>query len=938
MQGPRCSVPLAIAKTRDFSSDCFLFSCAMYKRKHADSRVSAPFKPPRTARKEDSLPLTGNRRPLLSLPQPSSKNHNSNSSVDASKKSWTSANTGNSSNELKHASHSHDQRENAFKPTSQREPTVMTGTSNELKNMSVSLETNGHASQEASEVVTQADVNQKYTVVWRKITTKKIITWDGDGTLTVFDGVAVLQGEDGKQICRTRYSGEAHVGDILRLGRYEAILEGQAQVEYRDDHKAVSDADLSNSFEPLTSSTNRSDRLLGISRGPRHNPLEEGAIVFNRPADRTKEIVDVVVDPILSAKLRPHQIEGVKFLYECVMGMREYNGKGALLADEMGLGKTLTAITVIWTLLKQTPFLGERPIISRALIVCPATLIGNWKKEFQKWLGTQIGVFVADSSSRIKDFMSGRVYQVMIIGYEKIRVVAEELKSANIDLIICDEGHRIKNAANKSAQAILSLNADKRIMLTGTPIQNDLGEFFAMVDFLNPGLLGSYSTFRREFELPIMKSRQPEACRKDLDKGNQISEQLLLLTQPFILRRSAKMLDNYLHPKTETIVFCTPTERQVALYRQLLQSAVITKCFDESDSSQHLKAITLLKKACNSTLLVDSETTHKQTTVSFSSGKAKLLAAMLRQIYKATEEKVVIVSGYTQTLDLMEQMLKSQNMSFLRLDGSTNTSKRQSLVDEFNTTSQKGKFAFLLSSKSGGTGLNLIGASRLFLYDTDWNPSVDLQAMARIHREGQKKHVYVYRLLVAGTMDEKIFQRQLSKLGLADAVVSDLTNSTDPLNGTSTNSFSYEDLKDLFTLHTDTPSNTHDLLGCSCQIPTVVDSDVNLNVSSCGSDSIEDKSDEFSNGDTGAEDINKLGGWMSAKTVAEQGASKLKKLKANMNGLFDYRHIHITEDAEPFGDEVLANVLNETPVSFIFTKCTCDQEYDVKDLSTRPEV
>lgn len=188
---------------------------------------------------------------------------------------------------------------------------------------------------------------------------------------------------------------------------------------------------------------------------PRHDPNAPNALVMKRPNDcpKGKQIVDVVVDPFLAQHLRPHQREGIKFLYECVMGLRDFNGQGAVLADEMGLGKTLQTIALLWTLLKQNPIHGSDGIIKKALIVCPVTLIVNWKKEFNKWLGNErIGVFIADNQKNIRltDFTHGKSYSVMIIGYEKLRTVQDELKKGGgIDIVVADEGHRLKTAENK---------------------------------------------------------------------------------------------------------------------------------------------------------------------------------------------------------------------------------------------------------------------------------------------------------------------------------------------------------------------------------------------------------------------------------------------------------------------------------------------------------
>ena len=560
---------------------------------------------------------------------------------------------------------------------------------------------------------------------------------------------------------------------------------------------------------------------------PRHDPNVPAALVMRRPTDvdKGKRVVDVVVDPLLSKHLREHQRSGVRFLYECVMGVRPYPGQGAILADEMGLGKTLQTIALLWTLLKQNPLYEEPPVVKKALVVCPATLVSNWRKEFRKWLGNErIGAFVADGSRKLTDFTHGKSYHVMVIGYERLRTVQEELKEGTgIDIVVADEGHRLKTAQNKSAQAIKALDTPRRIILSGTPIQNDLSEFFAMVDFVNPGIVGTYAAFKREFEVPILRSRQPGATSKDVEKGTAKSEELATITSSFILRRTAELIAKFLPPKAEYVLLCQPTAVQIDAYRAVLQSSAFSGILGSPEAS--LQLITVLKKVCNNPGLLarDSEAegvtedSVKQLLFSLTrsirappksaGAKLQVLGRLLHHLHCTTPEKIVLVSNYTSTLDLLQTFLTANDLPFLRLDGSTPSSKRQDLVDSFNRAPASLYFAFLLSAKAGGTGLNLIGASRLVLFDIDWNPSTDLQAMARIHRDGQKRPVKIYRLLVAGSMDEKIWQRQVTKMGLADSVMDQKA---------SVSSFSAEELRDLFTLDTASTCQTHDLLGCKC--------------------------------------------------------------------------------------------------------------------------
>jgi DNA repair and recombination protein RAD54B len=563
---------------------------------------------------------------------------------------------------------------------------------------------------------------------------------------------------------------------------------------------------------------------------PRHDPNAPNALVMPRPppsmVPKGKQVVDVVVDPLLAKHLRPHQQEGVQFLYECVMGMK-HQGSGAILADQMGLGKTLQAIALIWTLLKQNPIYDEphHPVVKKVLIVCPATLVANWKKEFRKWLGLdRIGVFVADDKyARLTDFTMGRIYSVMIIGYERLRNIQDELKKGQpIDLIVADEGHRLKTAQNKSSLAIKSFDTERRIVLTGTLLQNTVKEMYETVDLVNPGALGKYNVFKRQFETPIMKGQESDANKDDTEKGEARREELVKLTGQFMLRRTVDVIAKFLPPKTETVLFCRPTATQAEVYQQVLKSPVYGAALGNSETS--LQLITVLKKVCNGPSLLNATSVEKPSEMMASllgslpakcqrmgpssSSKLQLLDTLLHHLRETTEEKIVLVSNYTTTLDMMQRLLVSLNYPFLRLDGKTPQNKRQTFVDEFNKAPAKKVFCFLLSTKAGGMGLNLVGASRLVLFDVDWNPAHDLQAMARIHRDGQRHPCFIYRLVVAGTLEEKIYQRQVSKTGLSDAVV-DAKKTMQ--------AFSQEELKALFKWEDrDQGCSTHDLLECEC--------------------------------------------------------------------------------------------------------------------------
>ena len=672
---------------------------------------------------------------------------------------------------------------------------------------------------------------------------------------------------------------------------------------------------------------------------PRHDPNAPGALVMPRPSSvpEGKHIVDVVVDPLLTKSLRQHQREGVKFLYECVMGMRDFNGEGAILADDMGLGKTLQTITLLWTLLKQNPIHGDAPVIKKALIVCPVTLINNWKKEFRKWLGNErIGVFVFDDKrKRITDFTKGRAYNIMIVGYEKLRTVQEALtKGAGVDIIIADEGHRLKTLQNKSGQAIQSLNAAKRVILSGTPIQNDLKEFFAAVDLVNPGVLGTFKAFIREFEVPIVRSRQPEATSKDIEKGESRSEELRELTSKFILRRTADILAKYLPPKSEYVLFCNPTRPQATVYQAVLASPIFQSAMGNSESA--LQLITILKKLCNSPSLLSAKNNDNSPNETIAallssipqnlmrhlspsaSAKVRVLDQLLDGMRNKTDEKIVLVSNYTSTLNLLATLLSSLGLPFLRLDGSTPAQKRQPLVDEFNRQPAEKCFAFLLSAKAGGTGLNLIGASRLVLFDVDWNPATDIQAMARIHRDGQKHHCRIYRVLLKGSLEEKIWQRQVTKLGLADSVME---------HKDSVSQFSTAELRDLFRLDEESKCQTHDLLGCDCGGKGVISSSEAATPDDKGSDASE-ASDDPDDEDPKFPALMKASevDMDEQERVIRESSRRGRKQKETMHqSLAQYAHIDpsilTTSIAEEEQEEISAAVDDDILVSILKDEC-----------------
>ncbi|SJX63923.1 related to RAD54-DNA-dependent ATPase of the Snf2p family [Sporisorium reilianum f. sp. reilianum] len=583
----------------------------------------------------------------------------------------------------------------------------------------------------------------------------------------------------------------------------------------------------------------------GKKAHPRFDPNEPGAIVMKRPDEshqrrynpKGRPIVDVVLDPQLTKALRPHQVEGVKFLYERVMGMHAdgEKGQGAILADEMGLGKTLQTIALVLTLMKQSCYYTSKSCtIERTMIVCPLTLVKNWKREFNKWIGTNSLKVLCIDDGRGRDdverFVRSKAYHVLVIGYEKLRSCIDIVKTAQppIDLIVCDEGHRLKSKDAQTTQMFAELSTKRKIILSGTPIQNNLSELYAMIDFVVPGLLVNPEAFKTMFEEPILRSRAKHCSKQTKATGQARLNALMTITKDVILRRTADILTKFLPPKKEMVLFCSPSQEQIRIYQSILGSSDVRSLL-RGDAGNGLLQIGVLRKLCNTPelLLKDTESSADSATKALVgdltrffppnfvrnearfSGKLTCVMNLLQTVRAQTDDKVVLVSNFTSTLDIVEAMMRKKRYPYLRLDGKTPQDERMLMVNQFNREGADNSFVFLLSAKSGGVGLNLIGANRLVLIDSDWNPSTDLQAMARIHRDGQRKPCYIYRLLLSGTMDEKIYQRQISKLGLSDSLMNAEKKSA-------SDTFSQEELRDIFTLHLDSTCISHRQLLCDC--------------------------------------------------------------------------------------------------------------------------
>lgn len=315
------------------------------------------------------------------------------------------------------------------------------------------------------------------------------------------------------------------------------------------------------------------------------------------------------------------------------------------------------------------------PVIRRVLIITPSTLCSNWQKEILKWLGRErLTPFVIDNIKKPDQFLKQLHKSVMIISYERFVKYIEDIEKIQFQLIVCDEAHRLKNANIKAAQALKKLSCDKRILLTGTPIQNHLQEYFVLVDICNPGLFGTYAEFKEMYEDPILKSQHPHCTAEEKTLGEECAGRLQLITSSFILRRTQTLLKDFLPSKTEYIICCAMSDLQKKLYSTAIESWWNRY---ETQSCSPLTLINILKKICNYPQLIlnnkdDDELLNNLKTILSNteeaiedSGKFFTLCNLIMNNL-VRNEKIVIVSSSTKMLDVVSKFLKKQSVDFAR--------------------------------------------------------------------------------------------------------------------------------------------------------------------------------------------------------------------------------------------------------------------------------
>ncbi|KAJ7414742.1 DNA excision repair protein ERCC-6-like protein [Willisornis vidua] len=568
------------------------------------------------------------------------------------------------------------------------------------------------------------------------------------------------------------------------------------------------------------------------------------AAAAEREEEEDESFVDVCGSGLMiygemHGKLFKHQREGVAFLYR----LHREGKPGGILADDMGLGKTIQVIAFLSGMF-------DAQLIRHVLLIMPTTLVSSWLAEFTRWSpGMRVTEFHGSSKTertrnlekvQRKNGIVVTSYQMLINNWKQLASYHEE--EFVWDYVILDEAHKIKCPLNKTTKCVYAIPARHRVLLTGTPVQNNLQEMWSLFDFACQGsLLGTAKTFKMEYENPITRAREKDATPGEKALGLKISENLMAIIKPYFLRRTKEDLKNYSADKSDAPLPEDPSENRapvmpsltrkndfvVWVYLAPVQEEIYRNflCLDHvkevlMTTRSPLAELTVLKKLCDHPRLLPTraciqlgleeqdylekdhrseEGMHSGTikidhlsdeTMIQESGKMQFLVGLLERL-REEGHRTLVFSQSRKMLDIIELVLSRRQFQILRIDGTvTHLTERERRINAFQSNTDYS--VFLLTTQVGGIGITLTAASRVVIFDPSWNPATDAQAVDRAYRIGQKENVVIYRLITCGTVEEKIYRRQVFKDSLIRQTTGDKKN---PFRY-----FSKQELRELFIL------------------------------------------------------------------------------------------------------------------------------------------
>ncbi|KAJ7126515.1 P-loop containing nucleoside triphosphate hydrolase protein [Mycena crocata] len=465
----------------------------------------------------------------------------------------------------------------------------------------------------------------------------------------------------------------------------------------------------------------------------------------------------------IKGEMRSYQIQGLNWMVSL-----HHNGLNGILADEMGLGKTLQTISFL-SYLK-----FHREINGPHLIVVPKSTLQNWAREFGRWSPEFSVVLLTGTKEERAEIIADRLipqdFEVCITSYEICLIEKSALKKFSFEYIVIDEAHRIKNVDSILSQIVRAFISRGRLLITGTPLQNSLKELFALLNFICPEIFVDYA------DLDSFLHKDDDGADKEEENSKKIVEALHKILRPFLLRRVKADVEKGLLPKKEINIYVGLTDMQRKWYRSVLEKDIdaVNGLTGKKEGKTRLMnmVMQLRKVTCHPYLFDGAEPGPPYTTDEHlvqNSGKMLILDKLLESM-KAKGSRVLIFSQMSRVLDILEDYCLFRQYKYCRIDGSTAHDDRIVAIDEYNKPDSE-KFIFLLTTRAGGLGINLTTADIVVLYDSDWNPQADLQAMDRAHRIGQTKQVYVFRFITEGSVEERMLERAAQKLRLDQLVI-----------------------------------------------------------------------------------------------------------------------------------------------------------------------
>jgi len=533
----------------------------------------------------------------------------------------------------------------------------------------------------------------------------------------------------------------------------------------------------------LASSVRAQQRQAAERYGNENLPVEEESEVdeddgeSNRKIDyyavahRIKEEVTGQASIMVGGTLKEYQIKGLQWMLSLYN-----NNLNGILADEMGLGKTIQTISLVTYLIEKKQQNGP------FLVIVPLSTLTNWNLEFDKW-APSVSKVVYKGPPNARKLQQEKIrqgkFQVLLTTYEYIIKDRPLLSKIKWFHMIIDEGHRMKNANSKLTATIQQYYSTRfRLILTGTPLQNNLAELWSMLNFVLPNIFKSAKTFDEWFNTPFANTGGQDKMELTEEEQILVIRRLHKVLRPFLLRRLKKDVEKDLPDKTEKVIKCKFSALQSRLYKQMVthQKIMVSDGKGGKTGARGLSNMIMqLRKLCNHPFVFDEVENQMNPTNTSNdllwrtAGKFELLDRVLPK-YKATGHRVLMFFQMTAIMDIMEDFLRFRGIQYLRLDGTTKSEDRSDLLRDFNRPDSP-YFMFLLSTRAGGLGLNLQTADTVIIYDSDWNPHQDLQAQDRAHRIGQKNEVRILRLISSASVEEKILERARFKLDMDGKVI-----------------------------------------------------------------------------------------------------------------------------------------------------------------------